>query len=73
MNARLMVSWTDGRGVQVARVTQGVAMTPAGPRSAYFAETVVGALGTGFPRFTCAVKEVEKRLGAARIRATRTM
>jgi hypothetical protein len=69
----VMVIWRDTRGATVGQVSQGLAMTSAGPRAAYFAQTVVGALSTGFPRFTCAVREVEKRLGAARIRASRTI
>ena len=73
MSTRVMVVWRDRSGRQVAHVTQGVAQTSVGLRAAYFAETVVGALDTGFPRFQCAVKEVEKRLTTARIRASRTM
>lgn len=69
--ARVMVVWTDLRGAQVGRVTQGVAQTSAGLRAAYFAETVAG--GKGFPRFNCAVREVERMLRAARIRAVRSM
>jgi len=68
-----MVVWRDQLGRQVAHVTQGIAQTSVGLRAAYFAETVVGAITTGFPRFQCAVKEVEKRLSGAGIRAVRTM
>lgn len=66
---RAMYRWLDPQGVVLAEVQQGVAMTPTGPRAAYFA-VVPGQAPIPKERFTCAKKVIDQWTSLNRIRAT---
>ena len=64
-----MYRWLDPQGVVLAEVRQGVAVTPTGPRAAYFA-VVPGQAPIPKERFTCAKKVIDQWTSLNRIRAT---
>lgn len=66
---RTMYRWLDPRGVVLAEVQQGLAMTPAGPRAAYYA-VVPGQAPIAKERFTCAKKVIDQWVSMNRLRAT---
>lgn len=67
--ARAMYRWLDPQGVVLAEVRQGLAMTPAGPRAAYYA-VVPGQAPIAKERFTCAKKVIDQWVTLNRIHAT---
>ena len=71
MNAatRAMYRWLDPQGVDLAEVRQGLSMTPAGPRAAYYA-VVAGQAPIPKERFACAKKLIDRWVSLNRIRAT---